>query len=70
MIADQSAGNAGRDGSACLQASRERRIVLIGQPNVEERKIDNPLIVPECAQLSDLSRWKAEVQGARRISLR
>ena len=30
-------------------------IVLVGQPNVEERKIDNPIEVPQDAQLPDLS---------------
>ena len=31
-------------------------LVILGQPNVDERKIDNPIEVPERAQLSDLSR--------------
>jgi cytochrome bd ubiquinol oxidase subunit I len=38
-------------------------LVLIGQPNVEERKIDNPLVVPRMLSFLTYQRWEAEVQG-------
>ena len=38
-------------------------IVLIGQPNVEERKIDNPLQIPNALSFLTYRRWKAEVKG-------
>ena len=43
-------------------------LVLIGQPNVEEQKIDNPLVVPERAQLPDLPRVEGGGEGTRRVS--
>jgi len=38
-------------------------IVLIGQPNVEARKIDNPLVLPEALSFLTYRAWKAEVKG-------
>jgi cytochrome d ubiquinol oxidase subunit I len=38
-------------------------IVLIGQPNVEERKIDNPIQVPDALSFLTYRAWKAEVKG-------
>ncbi len=38
-------------------------LVLIGQPNVEERKIDNPLVVPRMLSFLTYRRWEAEVRG-------
>jgi cytochrome bd ubiquinol oxidase subunit I len=38
-------------------------LVLIGQPNVEERRIDNPLIVPKMLSFLTYRRWEAEVRG-------
>ena len=37
--------------------------MLIGQPNVEERKIDNPLVIPNALSFLTYRAWKAEVQG-------
>jgi len=37
--------------------------VLVGQPNVDEKKIDNPLIVPSALSFLTYRAWKAEVQG-------
>ena len=45
-------------------------IVLIGQPNVDERKIDNPLVVPERAELSDLPRMEGGSERAERFPAR
>jgi cytochrome d ubiquinol oxidase subunit I len=38
-------------------------LVLIGQPNVDERKIDNPLVVPDALSFLTYRAWKAEVKG-------
>lgn len=38
-------------------------IVLIGQPNVEQRKIDNPIQVPNALSFLTYRGWKAEVKG-------
>ena len=38
-------------------------LVLIGQPNVDERKIDNPLVVPNALSFLTYRAWKAQVQG-------
>jgi cytochrome bd ubiquinol oxidase subunit I len=38
-------------------------LVLVGQPNVEEKKIDNPLIISSALSFLTYRAWKAEVQG-------
>jgi cytochrome bd ubiquinol oxidase subunit I len=38
-------------------------IVLIGQPNVEEHKIDNPIQVSNALSFLTYRRWEAEVKG-------
>ncbi len=38
-------------------------IVLVGQPNVQERKIDNPVEVPMALSFLTYRAWKAEVKG-------
>jgi cytochrome d ubiquinol oxidase subunit I len=38
-------------------------LVLIGQPNVPERKIDNPLLAPKALSFLTYRHWNAEVQG-------
>jgi len=38
-------------------------LVIIGQPDVEARKIDNPLIVPKALSFLSYQRWSAQVQG-------
>jgi cytochrome bd ubiquinol oxidase subunit I len=38
-------------------------LVLIGQPNVAERKIDNPLILPKMLSFLTYRAWEAEVHG-------
>jgi len=38
-------------------------LVLIGQPNVETRTLDNPIILPDVLSFLTHRRWKAEVQG-------
>ena len=38
-------------------------LVIIGQPNVEERKIDNPIFVPKMLSFLTYRRWEADVRG-------
>jgi len=38
-------------------------IVLVGQPNIDEHKIDNPIEVPNALSFLTYRRWKAEVTG-------
>src|SRR5215470_17664011 len=38
-------------------------LVLIGQPDVPARRIDNPLIVPKMLSFLSYRRWEAEVRG-------
>ena len=48
---------------ALFQTQPGAPIVLIGQPNVDERKIDNPIQVPNALSFLTYRRWKAEVKG-------
>jgi cytochrome d ubiquinol oxidase subunit I len=38
-------------------------LVILGQPDVEQRKLDNPLIVPKVLSFLTYRRWEAEVRG-------
>ncbi len=38
-------------------------LVVIGQPNVEEKKIDNPIVVPRMLSFLTYRRWNANVKG-------
>jgi cytochrome d ubiquinol oxidase subunit I len=38
-------------------------LVLIGQPNVPDRKIDNPIVVPKMLSFLSYRRWEAHVRG-------
>jgi cytochrome bd ubiquinol oxidase subunit I len=38
-------------------------LIIIGQPNVDERKIDNPIEVPQMLSFLTYRRWEAEVLG-------
>jgi cytochrome bd ubiquinol oxidase subunit I len=38
-------------------------IVLIGQPNMEEQKLDNPIYVPNALSFVTYRRWEARVRG-------
>jgi len=42
-------------------------LVIIGQPNVVERKIDNPILVPKMLSFLTYRRWGAHVQGLNSI---
>ncbi|MCU1237567.1 MAG: cytochrome bd ubiquinol oxidase, subunit [Candidatus Solibacter sp.] len=38
-------------------------LVLLGQPDVEKRRLDNPLIVPKALSFLTYQRWNAQVRG-------
>jgi cytochrome d ubiquinol oxidase subunit I len=38
-------------------------LVIIGQPNEDEKKIDNPIYVPKMLSFLTYRRWNAEVRG-------
>jgi cytochrome d ubiquinol oxidase subunit I len=38
-------------------------MIIIGQPNMADRKIDNPLLVPNMLSFLTYQRWQAEVKG-------
>jgi cytochrome d ubiquinol oxidase subunit I len=38
-------------------------LYIVGQPNVEEQKIDNPIAIPRMLSFLTYRRWKAEVKG-------
>jgi cytochrome bd ubiquinol oxidase subunit I len=48
---------------ALFQSQPGAPIVLVGQPDVEKRTIDNPLVVPNALSFLTYRRWKAEVKG-------
>ena len=48
---------------ALFQSQPGAPIVLIGQPNVDQHKIDNPIEVPNALSFLTYRRWKAEVKG-------
>jgi cytochrome d ubiquinol oxidase subunit I len=48
---------------ALFQSQPGAPIVLIGQPNVEEHKIDNPILVPNALSFLTYRRWNAKVKG-------
>ena len=45
-------------------------LVIIGQPNVPEQKIDNPIIVPKALSFLTWRRWNAEVKGLNEVPKR
>jgi cytochrome d ubiquinol oxidase subunit I len=48
---------------ALFQGQPGAPLVIIGQPDVDARKIDNPLIVPKALSFLTYRRWSARVQG-------
>ena len=48
---------------ALFQGQPGAPLVIIGQPNVQERKLDNPIILPKVLSFLTYRRWNANVQG-------
>jgi cytochrome bd ubiquinol oxidase subunit I len=38
-------------------------LVILGQPNVEEQRLDNPIVIPGALSFLTYRRWEAEVKG-------
>ncbi|HMK31511.1 MAG TPA: cytochrome ubiquinol oxidase subunit I [Terriglobales bacterium] len=48
---------------ALFESQPEAPLVIIGQPDVVQRKIDNPILVPKMLSFLSYRRWGAEVKG-------
>ena len=48
---------------ALFQGQPGAPLVIIGQPNVDERKLDNPIVLPKMLSFLTYRRWNAHVQG-------
>jgi cytochrome d ubiquinol oxidase subunit I len=48
---------------ALFESERQAGVVLIGQPNMESRTIDNPIVVPRALSFLIYQNWNAEVKG-------
>jgi cytochrome d ubiquinol oxidase subunit I len=48
---------------ALFQGQPGAPLVVIGQPNVQERKLDNPIILPKMLSFLTYRRWNAHVKG-------
>jgi cytochrome d ubiquinol oxidase subunit I len=48
---------------ALFESSPGAPLVILGQPNVEEKRIDNPLIVPKMLSFLTYREWEAQVKG-------
>jgi cytochrome bd ubiquinol oxidase subunit I len=46
-----------------FESERQAGVVLIGQPDVENRSIDNPIVVPRALSYLVYQNWNAEVKG-------
>ena len=46
-----------------FQSERAAGIVLVGQPDVEDRSIENPIVVPRALSYLIYQNWNAEVKG-------
>jgi len=57
----QPATLAGMEGLFATQAGAP--LAILGQPDVENRRLDNPLTVPNALSFLTYQRWKAEVKG-------
>jgi cytochrome bd ubiquinol oxidase subunit I len=46
-----------------FENQRGAPLAIIGQPDVEARRLDNPIVVPDALSFLTYRRWKAEVRG-------
>jgi cytochrome d ubiquinol oxidase subunit I len=62
MVADnQPATLAGMEG--LFETQRSAPIAIIGQPDLENKRLDNPIVVPRALSFLTYRRWNAEVRG-------
>ncbi|MDQ3855015.1 MAG: cytochrome ubiquinol oxidase subunit I [Chloroflexota bacterium] len=50
-----------------FQTEQGAGIVILGQPDLEKQRLDNPLVVPKVLSFLTYARWNAEVQGLDRF---
>ena len=48
---------------ALFQSGPGAPLVLIGQPDLLQRRIDNPIVLPKVLSFLTYRRWEAEVRG-------
>ena len=48
---------------ALFESGSGAPLVLIGQPDIPQRKIDNPLVIPKMLSFLTYRRWEAELRG-------
>ena len=48
---------------ALFQDQAGAPLIILGQPNVDEKKIDNPIVVPRMLSFLTYRRWNANVKG-------
>ncbi len=46
-----------------FESEKRAGVVLIGQPDMENRRIDNPIVIPRALSVLVYQNWNAEVQG-------
>ncbi len=46
-----------------FQSEKQAGIVVVGQPDIERRTIDNPIVVPRALSFLIYQNWNAEVRG-------
>jgi cytochrome d ubiquinol oxidase subunit I len=46
-----------------FESERQAGVVLVGQPDVENRSIDNPIVIPRALSYLVYQNWDAEVKG-------
>ena len=46
-----------------FESERQAGVVLVGQPDVENRTIDNPIVIPRALSYLVYQNWNAEVKG-------
>src|SRR5829696_2714288 len=46
-----------------FESERKAGVVLIGQPDMENRRIDNPIVIPRALSFLIYQNWNAEVRG-------
>ena len=46
-----------------FQTQQSAPVVIIGQPDVEKKRLDNPIVVPRALSFLSYRRWEAEVKG-------
>ena len=58
-----SAGDAGRHGRLVCRRRQGAPIAIVGQPDIQNRRLDNPLQVPRMLSFLTYRRWMSEVKG-------